>query len=1444
MLRSAMLLALGTALASGCEPEAKVLDTDLSIDVSACLAQARSADCGDVVAPDRLGGTTRACLLLSAQGEQAVYAYSYAAGPGGGLVVDSAEGLLTVAEGQFLLVELLMLTPDAPGCPPPKPGQGCGDVEGCLLSFGEQQVEINASSTVDVTYGGVGGGECKVECNDDCTAETCDGKDEDCDGEVDEQVSPGEADACPDKGVCAGLTPVCEGDPGWRCPYPETHQPGAEGSCDGLDNDCDGEVDEAADLTAAATVGQPCGETAGACEAGATVCDLGAIGCHGAVAPEQEVCDGIDNDCDGTTDEDFTFDGLPIEAACTGAGECGEGLVVCTLGADAACCSTSAGCRDIGGDEVCDGLDNDCDGEVDERVTPGPQDLCLANGVCVGTVPVCRGPAGWVCDYPAGYESVRERTCDGLDNDCDGGRDDRDDLFFFDVIGQRCGEAVGACEEGTVACVAGEVSCQGATNPTVELCDGLDNDCDGAADEVEDLLGAGIIGARCGDTDAGECQFGVLSCPAGDIVCTGLTVPAIERCDGLDNDCDGATDEEFRDIGADSLGAPCGPGAEDDCGGSVICSADGGRTCCSTDEACNPAFEPGQELCDHRDNDCDGSIDEGFGIGLFCEGIGACGPGRRECDDDPNATRCDTHPGGTAYAGRPEQCNGDDDDCDGVADDGFEVGGVGIGGGCVGVGQCPDGTIECVGTDSSACSTNPGGNSYVAVPDVCDTLDNDCDGQADEGFLWQGTSVGGACNGIGECGEGVVECADAQTPTCSTNPDGSDSQVEVDDCDGVDNDCDSSIDEALLDMPCALQDGVCLGSLRLCGAEAGWLDCDVARYFAHDPAYREAVDACDGLDNDCNGAIDEPFGDLGDDCVGGIGECARGGVRQCTPDGSATQCDAQPGAPEQEVCDGDDNDCDMLTDEAEDLTPELCANQAGVCQGSAKSCGGQAGWLVCDSARFAAHSESFEEVEAACDDADNDCDGDTDEAFGTLGQACEAGQGICEAAGERVCNVDGDGTACDAVEGDPADDEACNDLDDDCDGEVDEDQPVGAACDLALCGAGTDGVFQCDDRDGDGEVDARCEPAIFIKTVEDVACYTFTRAHGATYVSDAAGTVAHAAAGVPRFAFDAGTGSTHLLIEGERKNLLGDSTAPSVPGWNLQVRGDPAPVCGRQAADGPDGGAYTDCTTPTDRDGLWTTGSDALSAGGQATWSAWVRGAAGQEVTLSLPRIDWELTDAWRRQTTTSATDGGTPGMFLLRYDQGGGEDLEGFKLWGAQVEEGAFASSFIPRDDPADTGVRPADVLTVPAGAVSPARGTWAAWFSPRYSAATADEPPTMLAADGAVTVDLDLAGGDRWRCSTSTRQATANASVSAGEWIFLACTWDEAIGVKLWVGPAQNLGPSSDLGAFAAADAPVQPLAPLPEWSLLGEARLYQRALSDAEVQAMYDETRPQYP
>ena len=220
--------------------------------------------------------------------------------------------------------------------------------------------------------------------------------------------------------------------------------------------------------------------------------------------------------------------------------------------------------------------------------------------------------------------------------------------------------------------------------------------------------------------------------------------------------------------------------------------------------------------------------------------------------------------------------------------------------------------------------------------DVCDGQDNDCDGTADNGCDddedgWCDSSIecfpGPACpNGCGDCNDEIG--------SAGINP----GAAEI--CDGVDNNCDESTDEGCDDDG----DGYCDAALG-CGASVpalcskGCDDCDDTK-----PGVNAgAIELCNGIDDTCDGVIDEDFA-LAEACQVGQGECVATGTQVCAPDGSGVICSGVPGEPSDELCNGKDDDCDGTPDNPTDCDGDLCTQgdvctEAGCVAGAAKVCG-------------------------------------------------------------------------------------------------------------------------------------------------------------------------------------------------------------------------------------------------------------------------------------------------------------------------------------------------------------------------------------------------------------------------------------------------------------------------------------------------------------------------
>jgi hypothetical protein len=349
--------------------------------------------------------------------------------------------------------------------------------------------------------------------------------------------------------------------------------------CNGIDDDCDGRIDNVANTAACACYN----------------------GTHKS-GELQEICDGIDNDCNGLIDEDW-----PTLGGACGMGACSGGVYECSQNKETAVCSTEkGGSQDKAIDEECgDNIDNDCNGVIDENCicdVDGEQRKCSADvGECREGIQTCADkkwsnciggimPVPETCDrkdnncndviddLPAGgcgcYGGADKttETCDGVDNDCNGIVDDIGGKDSVDET--KCG-----CYDNAYA--------KGAKP---ETCNMIDDDCDGVIDNVRD--GASVEAARC--------------------ACYNDALPGVESCNKIDDDCDEATDEDWANVGQ-----TCGDGI---CAGVFICSEDGKTLVCN-------GGQPATEVCDEKDNNCDGRIDEGC---LGGAEVGSCENGMQD----------------------------------------------------------------------------------------------------------------------------------------------------------------------------------------------------------------------------------------------------------------------------------------------------------------------------------------------------------------------------------------------------------------------------------------------------------------------------------------------------------------------------------------------------------------------------------------------------------------------------------------------------------------------------------------------------------------------------------------------------------------------------------------------------------------------------------------------
>ena len=554
-------------------------------------------------------------------------------------------------------------------------------------------------------------------------------------------------------GECAQGVMSCtaEGQPYCR----RLHEPAAIEACDGRDNNCNGLVDELIDtLPENQRTIRPCynGPAAtrgvGTCQDGISSCIRRADGTYGMseclnqVLPTAEICNGLNDDCDKDTSGVELTDEKPdntgtLEASCyTGPassldpvtgnprGICKAGISACSGGVwgDCATCAGDAWMdRDTAPDECqilprapqdCENfstLDMNCSGTINCGCTNGATQTCyngppgtLGEGICVAGTRTCRNGSWDECE---GGQTPLPRDCSShADNDCNGQPDDMEDECNLcplptdeesicrvpgiarDVEGNPT--AGSACKDGVRACKAGVLGgCSGMVFPAAELCDDKDNNCDGTINENPTTLcgpdftclNGVCVPAQCGvendcpsgytcNVDVGACVLsncGASPCPLGQICeygvscknpCTGVTCGdgascSTGNCTGggcyLTGCATGQTCQQGTCVADRCSGVACPVGtfcrAGDcvqscvyvDCPSNQVCSADG---FCETDRCADaPPCATGR-ICVINENDEPECVED-LCAGMSCGARQICKGG--VCEDDPcNSTTC------------------------------------------------------------------------------------------------------------------------------------------------------------------------------------------------------------------------------------------------------------------------------------------------------------------------------------------------------------------------------------------------------------------------------------------------------------------------------------------------------------------------------------------------------------------------------------------------------------------------------------------------------------------------------------------------------------------------------------------------------------------------------------------------------------------------------------
>jgi hypothetical protein len=814
-------------------------------------------------------------------------------------------------------------------------------------------------------------------------------------------------------------------------------RPGAIEVCDLRDNDCDDLIDEQAadagtwyaDSDGDGYGADPitaCERPSGTVEVSGDCDDADATAFPGA----SEVCDGVDQDCDGEIDEgavDTTTWYEDLDGDGYGSGEAQlrcEGLEGET--AEAGDCDDSTGSIYPGAAELCDGADQDCDGEVDEAATDATAWYADLDGDGFGSgeaVLQCDGADGMVAMNgdcgdadPAVYPGAPESDCaDPLDYNCDGS------VGYVDADG----DGWAACEE----CDDGEA---GVNPDAPERCDGVDQDCDTTVDEgVTARFYVDGDGDGYGDPDG---PVDACALPSGHVTMAGdcqddaatIHPGAFETCDGIDEDCDTVVDDAAMD-GLYWYTDADGDGHGDPSMGVIQCEAPTDYVSSSDDcdDRDGSVYPGAEESCDDMDEDCDGVVDEdAAGATLWyadadADGFGDASDALRACSapfgyvaDDQDCD--DTQPGVNPDA--IESCDGEDEDCNGEVDENawdapiwyVDADGDGHGDDVVVFATCAEPAGYSAFADD--CDDSDG-SVHPGAEESCDDIDEDCDGMVDEdaagAMLWYADAD---ADGFGEASEALRACR-APSGYVADDQDCDDTQPGVnpdaiESCDGEDEDCDGDVDVDAWDAPIWYIDadgdghGDDVVVLAACTEPAGYAssadDCD-------DDApvvYPGADEWCGGVDHDCDGLSDETSSlDAlswyldGDGDRYGYGAAMLACLSPAGRVANDSDCDdgnsaIHPGA--AEICDSldRDEDCDSWADDAD---PSVSGRSTVYEDTDGDTFGGSTALSLCDPpAGAVATSTDCDDLDAevhpgaveVCDAAntDEDCDGLSDDS--------------------------------------------------------------------------------------------------------------------------------------------------------------------------------------------------------------------------------------------------------------------------------------------------------------------------------------------------------------------------------------------------------------------------------------------------------------------------------